>query len=328
MFFRYTFIVSLGLHDLPETTEIENLAPPSIKLSLRPIKEEEMKPDYSKHDWVAIVSTEESLSENVAKQFDDIGEKPTQAVKDVTNRVGGRLHSFVIHFLKIVRWRNGLCELNKPIRCALGFEWSIDGVKWTHAKDWVRAVISISSISQKYTKHNFEEIKKMLNSEDYEPLGHELWHESWILRHNSPRSALVLGVSALEVGVKAFITKLVPPSEWLCFEMPAPPVVRILEEYLPKLPVKLKINEKAFIPEIMIRTLRKAVNMRNTVAHKGIEISSDETLNEILTSIQMTLYLLDYYAGHSWALHNLRDSGIHNLIMNEIKATPAKLPVN
>ncbi len=159
----------------------------------------------------------------------------------------------------------------------------------------------------------------MLLAEDYEPAGHELLREAWNLRHDSPRSALMLGVAALEVGVKEFVSKLVPQSEWLCFEMPAPPVVKMLQEYLPKLPVELKINGKVFIPEKIIETLKKAVVKRNRVTHKGMTVVNDESLADILTNIQMTLYFLDYYAGHSWAVNSMRDPDIHELLVKEFK---------
>jgi len=293
------------------------MLPPPIKILLRPIKKEEIKQFYEEDDWVALLSTEEAVSDKVAAQFRADEKEPTQAVKEVSTRVNGRISSFLREFLRIVRWRNGVYGHHRLIRCAEGeLEWSQDGVTWKPARRSIIASVGLELRAVRFKSPLFDQISELLLAEDYEPIGHELLREAWNLRHDSPRSALMLGVSALEVGIKAFVSKLVPSSEWLCFEMPAPPVVKMIEEYLPKLPVKLKINDKVFIPPKIIEVLRKAVTKRNRVAHKGTAIHNDESLADILMNIQMTLYFLDYYAGHSWAINNMRDSDINDLIIS------------
>jgi hypothetical protein len=313
MFFRSRYIVRhFGLHETPDALEIEKGSPPPIKISLHPIKKEEIKQFYEEDDWVALLSTEEVVSEKIAAQFENNEKEPTQAVREVSTRISSRIHSFLTEFLRVVRWRNGVTGHHQLIRCAEGeLEWSQDEVTWKPAGRLITASVTVELLAVRFKSSLFDEINEMLLAEDYEPVGHELLREAWNLRHDSPRSALILGVSALEVGVKSFIAKLVPASEWLCFEMPAPPVVKLLEEYLPKLPVKLKINDKVFIPQKIIEALKKAVLKRNGVAHKGTMIHGGESLANILTNIQMTLYFLDYYAGHVWAINNVRDSDIN-----------------
>lgn len=74
------------------------------------------------------------------------------------------------------------------------------------------------------------------NSTESEPLGHELWREAWNLRGLSPRSALLVGYASMETGLKELIASLVPAAAWLVGEVPAPPVCKMLKEYLPLLP--------------------------------------------------------------------------------------------
>ena len=321
MFFRSRYIVRhFGLQQTPDTLEVEKTDPPRLKLSLRPIKEEELKQFYEKDDWVAFVFTEETVSEKVAAQFEKEEGEPTSAVKDVSTRVGSRANSFLNEFLRIVRWRNGVYGHHQLIRCAEeGLRWSQDGTTWRPVRGFIIGSLSLELLAVRYKTQLFDQITGMVLAEDYEPVGHELLREAWNLRDNSPRSALMLGVSALEVGVKAFVSKLVPSSEWLCFEMPAPPVVKMLQEYLPSLPVKLKINDKVFIPRKIIESLKKAVADRNRVAHKGMTVVNDESLADILMNVQMALYFLDYYAGHPWAVNNMRDSDISDLLVNALK---------
>lgn len=322
MFFRAKYIVrDFGLREPPEILEIKKTGPPPVNLFLRPIKEEEIKPFYEKEDWVAFVVTEDAVSEKVASQCEKDEGEPTQAVKDISIRVGHLMTSFFSEFLRAARWRNGIYGHHQLIRCSEeGLLCSQDGTVWKPMRGKIS--IHFGGLEVKgvpYKDQQFDQIREIILTEDYEPVGHELLREAWNLRNNSPRSALILGVSALEVGVKAFVANQVPSSEWLCFEMPAPSVVKMLEEYIPSLPVRLKTNGKVIIPKKILESLKQAVAKRNRVAHKGDKVDNDESLADILTNIQMALYFLDYYAGHVWAVENIRDSEIHDFLLNEFK---------
>jgi hypothetical protein len=62
-------------------------------LSLHQIKKEGIKFSFKDGDWLALVSTEEAISERVTTQFQNTGDEPIPAVKEVTERVGHRLNS-------------------------------------------------------------------------------------------------------------------------------------------------------------------------------------------------------------------------------------------
>jgi hypothetical protein len=65
-----------------------------------------------------------------------------------------------------------------------------------------------------------------------EPLAHQLLSEAWKQFSSSPRSALVLAVAAIEVGVKIYVTQRILGSEWLIENLPAPPIDKILSQYV------------------------------------------------------------------------------------------------
>jgi hypothetical protein len=227
-------------------------------------------------------------------------------------------------FLGLARWRLGVFGAHRLIRYSEGAEWTLDGHAWKRVPNRL-VVHSYSELhATEYDEQTFAEIRTLLLSGHEEPIGHELLREAWNLKSLSPRSALTLGIVALEVGVKAFVAKLVPNTEWLCFEMPSPPVVKILEEYLPKLPVRLTIGNTVFVPEKILKNLKKAVFERNVASHKGAPVANVERLADILIDIQMTLYLLDYYAGHSWAINNLRDAETYDLLKTKVVNASAK----
>ncbi len=88
--------------------------------------------------------------------------------------------------------------------------------------------------------HTSPEIRRdvaefLRSSQQVAPVGHELIREAWDLRVRSARGALVLGVAALEAGVKQFVQELVPDTSWLLENLPSPPMEKILKTYLPSI---------------------------------------------------------------------------------------------
>src|SRR5260370_6427197 len=68
-----------------------------------------------------------------------------------------------------------------------------------------------------------------------EPLAHELLREAKALSGSSPRSALLILVTAFELGVKAYIMPVAPQTTGLIDTMPSPPIYKLFKDYLPSL---------------------------------------------------------------------------------------------
>ena len=276
------------MSDVPEPLRIEKPDLPRVSLSLQTIRKEEIKEFYGQDDWVAELLTEQDVSVKVQEQFNSPeNEPPRPATLDIARTAATRMHDFLQGFLRLTRWRTGVYGDHKLIRCAeRGLEWSVDQVTWKSARLPGKGVGSSELRSTVYRDELVEQITNLLLRDEQEPTGHELLREAWNLRHGSPRSALVLGLSALEVGVKAFVATIVPNAEWLCFELPTPPIARILRDYLPQLPVRRKIGDKVFIPSATLKTIQKATEQRNRVAHRGARVEYSDSLNETLGSVQ------------------------------------------
>ena len=134
-----------------------------------------------------------------------------------------------------------------------------------------------------------------------EPLGHELLREANVNRDSNPRSSLILGVAAAEVGFKQFASKSLPDTAWI-LELPSPPLIEMLNKF-PWCQLNLRINDKVpAVPELIIDELKKAVNLRNKIVHSGIASLSFETLKSALDSVKDLLYFLDMLSGtgQSW----------------------------
>jgi hypothetical protein len=170
--------------------------------------------------------------------------------------------------------------------------------------------IKVTRVADVYaTEAVATEIQTMLDAGLDEPIAHQLFLEAWDNRPTNRRSSLVIGVAALEVGIKEFLCKLLPAGEWFFLEAPSPPVKRILTEYLPKLATPLRLGGKVVAPPTRIlKLVERAISTRNRTAHATGETIPPEALDEMLLAIKDVLWMLDYYGGARWALSHLTSS--------------------
>jgi hypothetical protein len=147
---------------------------------------------------------------------------------------------------------------------------------------------------------------ELVTSSHREPVGHELWREAWNLRHSNPRSSLVIGVAAAEVGLKQVIALLVPEAKSLVENIPSPPLDAIMRKVLPDLPIRADVEPTRRAPRHLRTAITSAVEDRNRVVHLGAMPRSN--LRETLLAIREFLYMLDMYAGQPWAEALLTDT--------------------
>jgi hypothetical protein len=140
---------------------------------------------------------------------------------------------------------------------------------------------------------------ELVVSSQREPVAHELWREAWNLRHPNPRSSLVIGVAAAEVGIKQLIAALVPQASSLVENIPSPPLDTMIRKVLPDLPIRADVEPGRRAPRHLRTAIVAAVEDRNRVVHLGAMPRAD--LRVTLLAIREFLYMLDMYAGHSWA---------------------------
>lgn len=152
------------------------------------------------------------------------------------------------------------------------------------------------------------EVAALATSDAREPLPHQLLREAWNLHYRNPRGSLVIGVAAAEVGLKQLIAILVPYSRWLVEELPLPPLVSMMKNYLPELPIRAQVERNRRCPKHLRTALDAAVTERNAVVHRGIDPSVN--LRQTLIAVREFLYLLDLYAGQAWAASHLSEETI------------------
>ena len=205
----------------------------------------------------------------------------------------------------VMRWRMDSAGPHDPFSTR-GMEWSRDGRFWhfapsnTSVRGEVRGGLRVSDPI-------LEQVHQLVVDGRSEPLDHQMLREAWNQRYENPRSALVIGMAALELGVKRCIGTLVPDAEWLASYAPTPPLVQILTDYLPKLPAKGRFGGAVKAPpEDILKVLKKAVVARNQLVHAGSTKPTGDDVDPVLQAVRDVLWLLDFYNGSAWALEHLR----------------------
>lgn len=141
-----------------------------------------------------------------------------------------------------------------------------------------------------------------------EPLGHQLLREAKQMAEHSPRSALLICYSALEVGLKQHIAACAPDAGWLAMEAPTPPLSKILKHFLPKIHSKKEDIRNWEKINSVFNLIQKFGEDRNRLAHRGEEVSA--SLDDYLRTTSDLLFAFDVLEGHVWAkAHVSREFG-------------------
>jgi len=233
--------------------------------------------------------------------------------REFSNSLDRELNQLASESVALVRWRFGLAGGHRAISGFKGIFWrSGDGT-------WARVPIQIGMVANiertvLFSERALETVRRIWTGSNKEPVGHELWREAWAIQESAPRSALLIGVAALEVGVKEWIAQEIPETSWLMSEIPSPPAVRMLNEYAPKLlTLKGRPDRARQLPKDLVTRLAKGVKLRNDIAHAGAKVFASADLREFLYTVRDALYLLDSFAGRDWALDHVRRTTVKAL---------------
>ena len=201
----------------------------------------------------------------------------------------------------VLRWRLAVVGPHSPLSYK-STKWSFEGKTW-FPLPMDNKVYIFPATSPFYIDNTARsDIANYVQDGKAEPLGHELYREALEQMAYHPRSALVIGIAALETGLKECLTVLTPDSQWLLENVSSPPVDKILLEYLPQLLSKNKIEDsRACHRKELTKKIKNGLNIRNKIVHgKKVDLGLD-TVEEVLSSIRELLWTLDDYKGFHWA---------------------------
>jgi hypothetical protein len=225
--------------------------------------------------------------------------------QDYVGYAQSNLWKVIRRTVRVLRWRYAVGGPHDPFS-SRGSEWSMDGTVWRPLPSRTNVYVWDEGLGVNARRTNATEIGDLVDDGFDESIGHELFREAWNQRTSNPRSSLIIVIAAAEAGIKELITTLQPQTSWLIENAPAPTLTSLLKNYLPKLPVKLKINGDVYPPpKWIMSTIDPAVTHRNKVVHLGRSAPPINQLDDIFLATKDILWMLDYYAGHPWAIEHL-----------------------
>lgn len=317
---RMYFKITIGLNEVymqfPREFGINSLEDPRVTITLRETTQEELWYYNISCTTVCEAIIHKQRPSDVVKDIEDFWQKDSGDSISLSN-LSPSLRDFILtsseelagkstEMMAIIFWRLGQ---NGPINYwrLKRMEWSTDGINWRRTpvdfavSDYRPAMLFV-------TDETDAAIKLMIAGHQTEPVGHELLREAWSLKNSHPRSALVIGISAIETGIKELIGDLVPAAHWLAMYSPSPPLDKIMKSYIPTLPARLKFNEKVLPPPVDVhKNIIKGIEKRNKLVHGNASSTTEDEIKELLLSIKDVLYLCDYYRGCDWAIEHMRE---------------------
>jgi hypothetical protein len=302
--FRLKYIArDIGLdHDLSIPFQAE--ANDAVTVELRRISDAELDKRGSRGDLLCTAELRKETTRKIRQWLESPTESLPAGFAEFGDDAFHRLAEAIIKTLRLLRWRTGHRSTRDPIKMFYSFEWSTNNGIWVPVPDSVRLESDVGIPQEKVTEEIVTHLQDLWRNNVVEPLAHELSQEAWSQRRDNPKSSLVIGIAAAETGMKQLISKLVPSSAWLVQNTQSPPLAKMLEEYLPWLPTRVRYKNGRLppLPKSLIAIIVKAVLLRNDIAH-GKEVHLElKSLREILNTVHDVLYIFDLYAGQLWAM--------------------------
>lgn len=222
-------------------------------------------------------------------------------VQELYREVNDRLSAVARGFVKTLRWIQRASSPQSPFGF-VGFSYSLDRSRWHAMPSAISALIEQGQ-GMNITSNAISEVSKEFAKGNVEPLGHELIREAFDISHQAPRSSLMIGVSALETGLKNYVQFRVPNSDILLEKIQqSPSAFTMVQEVIPALHKVLKLESAEFpLTSKLADYLRTRVLKRNKVTHGSLQSVNIPELLEFVNFVRTLLYKLDVCRGHDWA---------------------------
>jgi hypothetical protein len=214
-----------------------------------------------------------------------------------------RIRAVARSIIVMLNWTHGLDGPPDPY--GLAYSWySSNGNEWFQYSLARTLSLSFAQATHSIYSRNvqIDEIVRKVEAGAEEPLARQLFREAWGQIGTNPRSALVIGVAAVEVGLRGLVIVLVPGTD-----LRRRPISRILREILPTLPIRARLIDGGPItpPPELIKQIEDAIKHRNKVVHAGKPAPAREELAVMLRAISDFLWMCDIYLGELWAIKHI-----------------------
>lgn len=225
-----------------------------------------------------------------------------QGFQDYTRKLEGILRDIAVKTFKVMRWRYNINSPHSPFSTRIA-EFSLDnGASWhnsatmMYVEIWANPIINLAEYDQKV-------LEDLIGGDQDEPLPQEIILEAHELyKDKNYRSSLIMAVTALELAVKRHVSILIPDAAWLITEAPAPPIFRILTEFLPNISLKEGQYKFPKLSKKLLDMIKELVHKRNLLVHKDSKLEiTQEYLKDSIKLVKDMTRLLEYCEGNTWA---------------------------
>jgi hypothetical protein len=229
----------------------------------------------------------------------------------------GELRDVASRVVQLLRWLYNLLGSASPLTDIV-YTWGYKEDEWRPLPWLVTSDIGVigDEAVRDLTESGVEIFQAMIEDDRFsEPFARQLLLEAIQLEEANPRASVVLAVAAAEVGLKRFAGGDDPSQMWLLSEMPSPPVMTLIRNYLPFLTDK-RTRDGSVIPKPIRRVLTEAVELRATLFTEGWTLPLQRD-SPRFSKLSTFLYTLDWLQGSTWALSRVRRSTRNEFVKEE-----------
>ena len=237
----------------------------------------------------------------MSKGFPVSREMLPASIQLICERAASEMNCQLIRFMKLLRWRQDLDGPALPFDREPVLYWKVSEDVYHYVPSKSQSFSSRGRIGIRWGDDDVENFSDIWSTDGVvEPLAHELLREARSLLGAADRSALLIGFSALESGVKQHIAQMLPDASWLVFEVPAPPISKMLAKFIPMLHKNNSDVSDWSSLKKLFGICQQMLEDRNRLAHTG-QMPDRASIAEYLDAVHDVLYFLDVLSGNSWA---------------------------
>jgi hypothetical protein len=226
-----------------------------------------------------------------------------------------QLDDLAKHGYRLLRWRLGMQSSSDHYYGRL-LEYSRNAGVWKVAPHNLGVSLKFGAprtmITDEVRQEVISDLSRIIEKGKKEPIGYSVLYEASKQVEGNPRSALVMGMAALETALKECISALFPENEWFLMNLQSPPIDRILREYLTASPKhRLLFNGRPLVwPTSIMETVKRNIKIRNNIVHgHDQEVRRDE-LDELLLTVHDLMRMFDCIRGEEWASKYIRSNTV------------------
>jgi hypothetical protein len=231
--------------------------------------------------------------EEMPKKFQDYIESETKTKHEILRKL-----------LFFIKWRFNISgNINFSFRDSVYILDSNKEYPIPHSITCEIEVISKYDLS----KIKINDIKEVYKIQTETPSSFDLLMYAESLVKVDIRAAFFQICSSLEIGVKEFLSKTVPNLKEFFYDIPSPPLNKILNN-IKKIDSKNNYDGYTLIPKSCIKKVEEMIEKRNKLIHAGTVNITKKYVNDSIKFVRNMLYLLYYYTGFDWAIELLSDN--------------------